>query len=40
LLEIASAHHHLSMSLLAELVEDASWFSHPEQVDDITLVVA
>ena len=41
LLEIARAHHHLSLPLLAEkLVEGTRRFSHPEQADDITLVVA
>jgi serine phosphatase RsbU (regulator of sigma subunit)/uncharacterized glyoxalase superfamily protein PhnB len=41
LLEVARAHRHLSTSLLTEkLVEGARRFSHPEQADDITLVVA
>jgi sigma-B regulation protein RsbU (phosphoserine phosphatase) len=41
LLEIARAHHHFSMSLLAgKLVEDARRFSHLEQEDDITVIAA
>jgi serine phosphatase RsbU (regulator of sigma subunit)/catechol 2,3-dioxygenase-like lactoylglutathione lyase family enzyme len=40
LLEIARTHHDLSVPLLAEkLVEGVKRFSHPEQTDDITLVV-
>jgi sigma-B regulation protein RsbU (phosphoserine phosphatase) len=41
LLESARANHCLSVSLLAgNLVESVRRFSHPEQADDITLVVA
>jgi len=41
LLEITKSHKDLSMPLLAEkLVESVRSFSHPEQADDITLVVA
>jgi serine phosphatase RsbU (regulator of sigma subunit)/predicted enzyme related to lactoylglutathione lyase len=41
LLEIAGAHRHLSTPCLVEkIVEGAKRFSHPEQADDITLVVA
>ena len=41
LLEIATAHRHLSMPLLVEkLVEASRQFSHPEQADDITVIAA
>jgi serine phosphatase RsbU (regulator of sigma subunit) len=41
LLEIAWAHRYLSTpALLEKIVEGAKRFSHPEQADDITLVVA
>lgn len=41
LLEIASVHRHLSTPCLLErIIEAAKRFSHPEQADDITLVVA
>ena len=41
LLEIARAHRHLSVPLLAEkLIGAVKQYSHPEQTDDITLVVA
>ena len=41
LLEIATAHRHLSMPLLVEKLFEASRrFSHPEQADDITVIAA
>jgi serine phosphatase RsbU (regulator of sigma subunit) len=41
LLEIATAHRHLSMPLLVEkLVEASRQFSCPEQADDITVIAA
>ena len=41
LLEIATAHRHLSMPLLVEkLVEASREFSHSEQADDITVIAA
>lgn len=41
LLEVARAHGHLPMALLLEkVVEEVRRFSHREQADDITLVVA
>jgi len=41
LLEIVRPHRHLCAQLLLEkIVDGLRGFSHPEQADDITLVVA